>query len=215
MELGTLIRIGLRRLPLIMLVAVLCAAAAWAVARPATDVYSLEVSFLLRPAGDLPVAEANRAAGTLADRESAVTQTIVGLLGSEPSVVPGSTPPATERTVTLRPGSTIIDVELQGGDQQALQATARRYDAAAPQLVSGAWRVYELRRLGSEATPTKVPSSLWRTVVLALLVGGAFGWLVLAVLEHRLRGGGREASDAELLRAVPPETPVRPGRADA
>ena len=216
MELGTLIRIWLRRLPHIVATAVVCAGAAWAVARGNPTVYEMRLSFVLRPADELRVEEANRAAGTLADRDSAITQTIVGLLDS--GADRGSIPPATTRTITLRPGSTIIDAELQGGDTKALVESARSYSATAPQVVSRSYRIYELEPLMDGAPPSEVASTLSRTVAVAFVLGCALG-LGIATLEHQLRSGGRDpalgASDAERLKVVQREGSTSTGGAEA
>ena len=186
MELTTLIRVGLRRLPFIILLGLLCGLGALLVASSQPTVYEQKLSFVLRPADRLPVEEADRVAGTLADRDSAITQTILGLVQSVPAPA-GSGSNDIERTVTLRPGSNIIDVALEG-DDAAVAAAGNSILVSAPQLVHRSYSIYLLEPLGVAGAPTEKPSTRWRTVALAILLGWALA-LGVAVLEYRARGG--------------------------
>jgi hypothetical protein len=185
MELTTLIRVWVRRLPFIALVGLLCGLGAWLVDSGRSTVYEQKLSFVLRPADGLPVEEADRVAGTLAERDSAITQTMLGLVQSVP-VSGGSGSHEVERTVTLRPGSSIIDVELEG-DKAAVAAAGRSFLVSAPERVRRSYSIYALEPLGAAAAPTGKPSAFWRTFALAVLLGCALA-LGVAVLEYRARG---------------------------
>lgn len=192
MELTTLIRVWVRRLPFIALLGLLCGLGAWLVGGGQSKVYEQTLGFVLRPADGLPVEEADRVAGTLADRDSAITQTILGVVQSVP-VTSGSGQDDVERTITLRPGSNIIDVELEG-DEAAVAAAGRSFLTSAPERVSRSYNIYALESLGTPAAPARKPSAFLRTLALAVLLGGALA-LGVAVLEYRVRG--RPATDGD------------------
>lgn len=222
MALASLVRTWLLRLPFIVALGVLAGLAAWFVGRDEPTRYEQVVSFALAPDRRLSVEETSRAVAALDNRESAITQTIVGLLRAGPSLpVPESE--AVERTVTLRPGTTLIDVEFSGEDASAIGRSAQAYRAAAPQLVSRSYRIFRLEPLRGDVTPDEVPSSLTQTIGLAVLLGLALGMGVAAL---ELRGRGRrdrperrhrddtdDEADAERLAVVPHE-PGASSRAD-
>jgi hypothetical protein len=217
MELTTLIRVWLRRLPLIALLGLLCGATAWVIAGGQEKVYEQKLSFVLRPATRLPVEEADRVAGTLAERDSAITQTMLGVVQSVP-VDGGSSAAGIDREITLRPGSNIIDVVLEG-DAAALTAAGQSYSASVTQRVRRSYRMYELEQLGGTAGPTQKPSTLWRTIALAVLLGCALAMGVAALEYRALRRSSADVSGGEADAVFPAmfeeePTPARTGRAE-
>jgi hypothetical protein len=201
LDLATLVRVWRRRLPLIALLGLLCGLGALLVGCGQQSVYEQKLSFVLRPADRLPVEEADRVAGTLADRDSAITQTILGLVQSVPA---GSDSGDVDRTVTLRPGSNIIDVVLEG-DGPAVAASGRAFLLTAPELVRRSYSIYALEPLGAAGPLTEKASSLGRTVALAVLLGCALG-MGVAVLESLARGG--RSPEATGTEAEPDLRPV-------
>jgi hypothetical protein len=206
MELTTLIRVWLQRLPLIILLGLLCGLGALLVASGRPTVYEQKLSFVLRPADKLPVEEADRVAGTLADRDSAITQTVLGLVQSVPARAgPGSND--VERTVTLRPGSNIIDVALEG-NEAAVAAAGNSLLVSAPRLVRRSYSIYVLEPMRAAGVLTAKPSTLWRTVAVAILLGWALA-LGVAVLEYRARD--RPGPDLTGTEAEPDFRPLLEG----
>ena len=201
MELTTLIRVWLLRLPLIVLVGLLCGLGALLVASSRPTVHEQKLSFVLRPADGLPVEEADRVAGTLADRDSAITQTVLGMIQSVPA---GAGANHVERTVTLRPGTNIIDVALEG-DEAAVAAAGSSFLVSAPEQVRRSYSIYALQPLGVAGPLTEKPSTLWRTVAVAVLLGWALA-LGVAVLEHRARS--RPSPDLTGTEAEPDFRPL-------
>ena len=187
MDLTTLIRVWLLRLPLIVLVGLLCGLGALLVADTRPTVHEQKLSFVLRPADGLPVEEADRVAGTLADRDSAITQTVLGLIQSVPGA--GSGANDVERMVTLRPGTNIIDVAFEG-DEAAVAVAGSSFLVSAPEWVRRSYSIYALEPLGVAGPVAEKPSTLWRTVAVAVLLGWALA-LGVAVLEHRARSRPR------------------------
>lgn len=198
MELGSLIATWLRRLPLIAVVALLSGVSAWLVLRDEPTMYEQSLSFAVRPSDRVPIESSDRVAATIDQRDSAIIQTVVGLLDS--NRLPTATAGGVERTVTLRPGSAIIDVTFRGEDPGALGALARSYLAAAPPVVARLYRIYELEPLDDAGRAVAVPSTRWRVVAFAVLLGCGFG-AALATLEKWIRE--RRRGDAPARQEYP------------
>ncbi|HEY7267388.1 MAG TPA: hypothetical protein VH501_06810 [Solirubrobacterales bacterium] len=162
--------------------------------------FQRESSFAVRPSPDVPPASVNDVLGTLAQPDSAVTETIVNMLGSPrlsdfaaraagvpTSAVGGS---GTEYTwsATRRTGSTIVDVRLKGPDDQKLLAMQSAAAPEAARLVEDSYPPYRLETLSAPSPPTQVGPKTARTVGLALLLGALLG-ITLVLAERRLRSG--------------------------
>jgi hypothetical protein len=174
MELRSLIAICIRWLPLIVLLGVLCGASAWLFARDEPTVYEKELSFAVRPSDRVPIESADNVVGTLANRESTIPQTLLGLLDSVP-LPQASGKVRVKRSTTLRPGSLIIDVSFRSEDRDAIGPPAQSFRIAAPNVVAASYGIYELTPLGDSGPPVAVPSKILRTIALALFLGCALG----------------------------------------
>jgi hypothetical protein len=186
MEFAELTRIWLQRLTLIVLLGMFCGAGAGLLALGDARTYAQELTFVVRPSDRLPIIESDRVASTLSDRDSAIMQSVVGLLDSS-RLRPAPRLDAVERTTTLRPGSNIVDVRFRGADSAAITRVAQAYSLAAPQAVSDSYPIFELEPLGGDDRPVAEPSSLPRTIVIGAAIGVALG-LAVAAVEARLLG---------------------------
>jgi hypothetical protein len=160
--------------------------------------YERESSFAVRPSPTIPPAAVNDVLGTLAQPDSAITETIVNMFGSprlrtfaaqsagvSPSSVGGSGAEY-EWSATRRTGSTIIDVRLTGPDDAKLRAMQTAAGPEAARLVEGSYPPYRLETLSAPSPPVQVGPKITRTVGLALLLGALLG-ITLVLAERRLR----------------------------
>jgi hypothetical protein len=160
--------------------------------------YEREASFAVRPSPTVPPAAVNDVLGTLAQPDSAITETIVNIFGSprlrtfaarSAGVPPGSVGGSGAEyawSATRRTGSTIIDMRLTGPDDGKLRAMQTAAGPEAARLVEQSYSPYRLETLSAPSPPTQVGPKITRTVGLALLLGALLG-IILVLVERRLR----------------------------
>jgi capsular polysaccharide biosynthesis protein len=160
--------------------------------------YERETSFAVRPSSDVPPAAVNDVLGTLAQPDSAITETIVNMLGSPrlrdfaaqsagvPATSVGGSGAEYVWSATRRTGSTIIDVRLTGPDDDKLLAMQSAAAPEAARLVEESYSPYRLETLSAPSPPVQVGPKIARTVGLALLLGALVG-ITLVLVERRLR----------------------------
>jgi hypothetical protein len=160
--------------------------------------YEREASFAVRPSETVPPAALSDVLGTLAQPDSAVTETIVDMLGSArlrsyaaqsadlpaSSVADSGTPYIW--SASRRPGSTIIDVRLTGPNDAKLLAMQAAAAPEAARLVEANYTPYRLESLSAPEPIKQVGPQVARTVGLALLLGALLG-ITLVLLERKLR----------------------------
>jgi hypothetical protein len=161
-------------------------------------IYEREASFAVRPSQTVPPAAVNDVLGTLAQPDSAITETIVNMFGSprlrtfaarSAGVPPGSVGGSGAEyawSATRRTGSTIIDMRLTGPDDDKLRAMQTAAGPEAARLVQQSYSPYRLETLSAPSPPTQVGPKITRTVGLALLLGALLG-TILVLVERRLR----------------------------
>jgi hypothetical protein len=148
------------------------------------------IQFVLRPAAsvsddDLPgTLEALKSDGTL-------VQTVVGVLGS-PAMLRQAAAEADVRlgpdyTIesSVKPGSTLLESTLAGGDRALVDRLAVGYARAASNYVTSSYPAYVLARLSTEPGSDSSGPGATQIVILALLVGSALG-VALVAAEARL-----------------------------
>jgi hypothetical protein len=160
--------------------------------------YERETSFAVRPSSDVPPAAVNDVLGTLAQPDSAITETIVNMLGSPrlrgfaaqaagvPATSVGGSGAEYVWSATRRAGSTIIDVRLTGPADDKLLAMQTAAAPEAARLVEESYSPYRLETLSAPSPPVQVGPKIARTVGLALLLGALVG-ISLVLVERRLR----------------------------
>jgi hypothetical protein len=160
--------------------------------------FQRDSSFAVRPSSDVPPAAVNDVLGTLAQPDSAITETIVNMLGSPrlrdfaaqsagvPAGSVGGSGAQYVWTATRRTGSTIIDLRLTGPDEGKLLAMQTAAAPEAARLVEESYSPYRLETLSAPTPATQVGPKVARTVGLALLLGALLG-LTLVLVERRLR----------------------------
>jgi hypothetical protein len=160
--------------------------------------YQRESSFAVRPSPTVPPAAVNDVIGTLAQPDSAITETIVNMLGSQrlssfaaqSAGVPASSVGASGTpyvwSATRRTGSTIIDVRVTGPKDDKLLAMQTAAGPEAARLVEESYTPYRLESLSAPTSPVQVGPKITQTVGLAILLGGLLG-ITLVLLERRLR----------------------------
>ena len=160
--------------------------------------FERESSFAVRPSATVPPAAVNDVLGTLAQPDSAITETIVNMLGSprlrsfaaQSAGVPASSVGGSGAeygwSATRRTGSTIIDMRLTGPDDGKLRAMQAAAGPEAARLVEESYTPYRLETLSAPSPPVQVGPKIARTVGLALLLGALLG-ITLVLAERRLR----------------------------
>jgi hypothetical protein len=186
------------RLLAVVGLAAVAAAAAFISVGNDPKTYQRESSFAVRPSSDVPPASVNDVLGTLAQPDSAITETIVNMLGSPrlrnfaarsagiPASSVGGSGAEYEWSATRRTGSTIIDVRLTGPNDDKLLAMQTAAAPEAARLVEESYSPYRLETLSAPSPPVQVGPKTARTVGLALLLGGLLG-VTLVLVERRLR----------------------------
>jgi hypothetical protein len=189
--------------PLLRVLAVLGLAAVAGIAafisvRSDPTTYERESSFAVRPSETVPPAAINDVLGTLAQPDSAITETIVNMFGSPrlrsfaarsagvPASSVGGNGAEYGWSATRRTGSTIIDMRLTGPDDDKLLAMQTAAGPEAARLVEASYPPYRLETLSAPSPPIKVGPKTTRTVGLALLLGALLG-ITLVLAERRLR----------------------------
>ena len=211
-------RLWIGRVWLIGVLALLAGAGAWLVRHGDPKVYEQESSYVVRPSDRIPPTAADNVASTLSQPDSAIVQTVLGILASKHLEQPnGSTlvsgaPSPTQWKATLRPGSNIVDVKISGHDSTEVSASTLSYAQAAITAVSRSYHIYQLESLGSDGPPVQTGPRVWRTVVLAMMLAVLLGSAAVAI-EAQLRPGPaarREpAASSDAPRAVPRRKPAR------
>jgi hypothetical protein len=160
--------------------------------------YERESSFAVRPSPTVPPAAVNDVLGTLAQPDSAITETIVNMFGSprlrsfaaQSAGVPASSVGGNGAeygwSATRRTGSTIIDMRLTGPNDDNLRAMQTAAGPEAARLVEQSYPPYRLETLSAPSPPVQVGPKITRTVGLALLLGALLG-ITLVLAERRLR----------------------------
>jgi capsular polysaccharide biosynthesis protein len=160
--------------------------------------YERETSYAVRPSSDVPPDAVNDVLGTLAQPDSAITETIVNMLGSprlrnfaaQSAGVPegsvGGSGAEYVWSATRRPGSTIIDIRLTGPDAEKLLAMQTAAAPEAARLVEESYSPYRLETLSAPSPPVQVGPKIARTVGIAFLLGALLG-ITLVLVERRLR----------------------------
>jgi hypothetical protein len=160
--------------------------------------FERESSFAVRPSPTVPPAAVNDVLGTLAQPDSAITETIVNMFGSprlrsfaaQSAGVPASSVGGSGAeygwSATRRTGSTIIDMRLTGPDDEKLRAMEAAAGPEAARLVEASYTPYRLETLSAPSPPVQVGPKIGRTVGLALLLGALLG-ITLVLAERRLR----------------------------
>jgi hypothetical protein len=160
--------------------------------------YERESSFAIRPSETVPPAALPDVVATLAQPDSAVTETIVDILGSarlrESTANAAGLPPASlaesgteySWTASRRPGSAIVDIRLTGpSDANLLALQAAAPEEAAP-LVAASFGFYRLEPLSAPTSAEQVGPKIAQTVVLANILGALVG-VALILAERALR----------------------------
>ena len=160
--------------------------------------FERESSFAVRPSPTVPPAAVNDVLGTLAQPDSAITETIVNMLGSsrlrsfaaQSAGVPASSVGGNGAeygwSATRRTGSTIIDTQLTGPDDGKLRAMEAAAGPEAARLVEESYTPYRLETLSAPSPAVQIGPKIGRTVGLALLLGALLG-ITLVLAERRLR----------------------------
>ena len=160
--------------------------------------FERESSFAVRPSPTVPPAAINDVLGTLAQPDSAITETIVNMFGSPrlrgfaarsagvPASSVGGSGAEYGWSATRRTGSTIIDMRLTGPDDDNLRAMQTAAGPEAARLVEQSYPPYRLETLSAPSPAVQVGPKVTRTVGLALLLGALLG-ITLVLAERRLR----------------------------
>lgn len=160
--------------------------------------FERESSFAVRPSPTVPPAAINDVLGTLAQPDSAITETIVNIFGSPrlrgfaarsagvPASSVGGSGAEYGWSATRRTGSTIIDMRLTGPDDDNLRAMQTAAGPEAARLVEQSYPPYRLETLSAPSPAVQVGPKVTRTVGLALLLGALLG-ITLVLAERRLR----------------------------
>jgi hypothetical protein len=160
--------------------------------------FQRESSFAVRPSPTVPPEAVNDVLGTLAQPDSAITETIVNMLGSprlrsfaaQSAGIPASSVGGNGAqygwSATRRTGSTIIDMRLTGPDDGKLRAMEAAAGPEAARLVEESYTPYRLETLSAPSPPVQVGPKITRAVGLAVLLGALLG-ITLVLAERRLR----------------------------
>jgi hypothetical protein len=160
--------------------------------------FQRESSFAVRPSPTVAPEAVNDVLGTLAQPDSAITETIVNMLGSprlrsfaaQSAGIPASSVGGNGAqygwSATRRTGSTIIDMRLTGPDDGKLRAMEAAAGPEAARLVEESYTPYRLETLSAPSPPVQVGPKITRAVGLAVLLGALLG-ITLVLAERRLR----------------------------
>ena len=161
--------------------------------------YERESSFAIRPSDTVPNAALSDVVGTLSQPDSAVTETVVDMLGSArlrssaaqaaglPPTAVGESAATYGWKATRRPGSTVVDVALTGPSDAELLKMQTALSTEAARLVEDNFALYRLESLSiPAASPDQVGPKTKQTVALALILGALLG-IALLLLERKLR----------------------------
>jgi hypothetical protein len=224
---GATVKIGaqlsspVRRVLAVAGLAALAGLAAFVVKSDDPKTYERQSSFAIRPSETVAAGSLSDVVGTLAQSDSAVTETIVDMLGSgrlrataaqAAGLPPGSVGESGTPyvwTATRRPGSAIVDIKLTGPSDAKLLAMQAATPGAAASLVGGSYSLYRLESLSAPtSSPDQVGPKTKQTVALAVILGALVG-VALILIEVRLlsspgmrtvdRGGDGRPKDTDDL----------------
>jgi len=186
-----------------------------------TDEGKTVIQFVLRPDAsvtndDLPgTLEALKSDGTL-------VQTVIGVMRNRAILRRAAddagitlTPDYTA-TATADPGSTVIEATLTGPDRGELARLAPGYERESSLYVASSYSAYVLERLSTNPAPADGGAGGAQVVIVALLLGGALGVLLVAAelrLEpqlRRLKTGPRDGPAEEAATDTAPPAPPTP-----
>jgi hypothetical protein len=160
--------------------------------------YERESSFAIRPSDTVPPDAVQDVVATLSQSDSAVTESIVDMIGSArlrgaAAGAAGLSPDSVAVSgaeyswlASRRPGSTIVDLRITGPNAakvDAMQAAAAR---GAATLVQANYSVYGLVPLSAPTSADRVGTKTTQTVFLAVLLGALLG-IGLVFAERKLR----------------------------
>ena len=185
--------------------------------------YERESSYAIRPSETVSDVALPDVTGTLAQPDSAVTVSIVDMLGSArvrsyaaryaglppSSVAEGGAPYVW--SASRRPGSAIVDIRLSGPDDSNLLAMHAAASREADRLVESVFPLFRLGSLSAPTTRKEVDPKVAQTVGLALLLGALLG-SALFLLERRLTSSLRARTPALGRDGGPTATPRSDGR---
>jgi hypothetical protein len=188
----------MRRALAVVALAALAGLAALIVVSSQATTYERESSFAIRPSSTVPPASLSDVTGTLSEPDSAVTESIVDILGSarlqdasarEAGVAPDAVATSGAEYSWLasrRPGSTIVDLRITGPDASTLAAMQAAAGRNAANLVESNFSLYSLEPLNGATSADEVGPKTGQTVFLAILLGALLG-LALLFAERKLR----------------------------
>lgn len=172
----------LRRWWLILALALLAGATAFALTRNAVDTYQREATFVLRPGDDLEDAQIPDAVRGISQQDAQLVQTVSRVIQTdrflrEAFLQGASRPPDSSYvlTSTITPGSDVITVLLHGPDPDVLEKVMNVFAVEAAEWVSGVYRAYELELLEVSAPDAPVSAGPIQSIVLASLLGLLLG----------------------------------------
>jgi capsular polysaccharide biosynthesis protein len=189
---------AMRRALAVVALAALAGLAALIVVSSGSTKYERESSFAIRPSDTVPPDSLSDVTGTLSQPDSAVTESIVDILGSDrlrdsaardAGISPDSVAASgAEYTwlATRRPGSTIVDLRITGPDPSTLATMQSAAGRDAANLVESNYSLYSLETLNGATSADRVGPKTAQTVFLAILLGALVG-LGLLFVEGRLR----------------------------
>jgi uncharacterized protein involved in exopolysaccharide biosynthesis len=218
-----------RRWWLVLGLAAVAAAGAATADATKTDESKTVIQFVLRPDAsvtddDLPgTLEALKSDGTL-------VQTVIGVMRNRAILRRAATDagvtltPEYTATANAQPGSTLILSTLTGPDRAVLARLAAGYARESSLYVASSYSAYVLERLSTNPGPADSGPGNGQIVIVALLLGGALGVVLVAAelrLEPQLRrlraarsAGADDRAEAE-PEPQPPPTPTPVARRDA
>ena len=188
----------LRRALAVVALAALAGLAALIVLSNDTTKYERESSFAIRPSETVAPDSLPDVVGTLSEPDSAVTESIVDILGSarlrdSAAQAAGISPDSVAASgaeyswlASRRPGSTIVDLRISGPDPAKLAAMDAAAGPEAAGLVEANYSVYRLESLNAPEPAARVGSETAQTVFLAVLLGALVG-IGLVIAERQLR----------------------------
>ena len=187
-----------RRVLAVVVLAGLAGLAALIATSNESTTYERQSSFAIRPSDTVPPASLSDVFGTLSEPDSAVTESIVDILGSarlrdsaarDAGISPNSVAAGGADYSWLasrRPGSTIVDLSITGPNPTKLAALQAAADRNAPTLVGANYSLYSLESLNGTTSTDRVGPKTAQKVFLAVLLGALLG-IGLLFAERKLR----------------------------
>jgi hypothetical protein len=187
-------RFLLLRLPLLLLAGLAAGTAAWWLVQDQAPVYEQTLTFVLRPSASITDAQIPDAVRGLSQQDAQLVNTIGGAIGSQRFLVDAldaarvDDRDAYSARSSVRPGSDIVELHLQGPDPEGLESVADRYETRASRWVDDVYRAYTLEFLEADASSGPVAPRTEQLVSLAALLGALLaGGVILAEWKARRR----------------------------